>query len=173
MSQSFLLENEEILMRTTRHPIFLIRRLALTIIIGLLPGVVANLIPRLFGGGINDLLYTLALIWAVLAAVAAFAQWYAFQHDEWIITNKRLLHYVKPFPWTQKVSTTSIMRIEDVSVEQLGLLAVRFDYGNVVCQTSAEQGNFEFQGVPKPTQMLQAIDTVREKAQNARQGATT
>lgn len=168
MSQTFLMDDESVIVRTTRHPIFLIRRLALTIAIGLLPALIVNLIPALFDGGINNLLYTLALIWAVLAAGAAFIQWYSFQHDQWIITNKRLLHYVEPLPFTRRFSSTSILRVEDVSVEQLGLFAVRFDYGNVLCQTSAKENNFEFKGVPRPAKVLQTIDSIREKTQLAR-----
>jgi hypothetical protein len=146
-ANTLLNADEEVVMEIKRHPYFAVKNTVMTSLAGFAPLAVVYLLVPSFESGLGSMLRTLAWIWAIGSLVGIAIVWYQFVNDIWLITTKRLIHSQRTSPINQQLSTTSLLKIEDVNIRQRGLLANQLNYGDVVCQTSAAESRFEFRGV--------------------------
>lgn len=155
--------DEDVVMEIKRHSYFAIKNVVLTLLVGFAPIVVVSLLPPILENTFGSLVRNLAWIWAIGGLIGVAIAWYQYTHDTWFITTKRLIHTHRPTPINQQLSTTSLLKVEDVTIHKRGLLANQLNYGDVVCQTSAAESNFEFRGVSEPLKVLNTVDSTRDK----------
>lgn len=87
--------------------------------------------------------------------VLKFSEWY---FHVGLITNKRLVDVDMHNILSKNVAETEIAAVEDVSYVQKGILQSIFHYGTVSVQTEAVQANFEFDKIPRPSQVAEIIN---------------
>lgn len=106
-------------------------------------------------------------IGALLAAVVMFFTYvagYIYQHNMIIVTSDKIAQVLYKNLIDRKVSQLSVGEIQDVTVDQRGLLARFFNYGNLVIETAGEQNNYEFTFTPYPHKCAKDIVAVHEQS---------
>lgn len=97
------------------------------------------------------LLYFLALFGYILLK---FCEWY---FHVGLITNKRLIDIDMNNILSRNIAETEVIDVQDVAYTQKGILQSAFNYGNVQIQTEAVEANFEYDKVPRPSQVAEII----------------
>ena len=93
----------------------------------------------------------------------AFLAWYRYHNDIWVVTNQRLVDSFKRHPFSLRISTADLINIQDMTIERSGVLRTLMDYGNIVCQTAAEQQDFRLIGIPDPRATQALVDRERDR----------
>jgi hypothetical protein len=104
-----------------------------------------------------------ALVWSLFWAGRIFLAWYRYHNDIWVITNQRLVDSYKPHPFDLTISTADLVNVQDMTVERSGLLRTMLDYGDIVCQTAADNQDFRLPGIPKPRETQALVDRERDR----------
>ncbi|MCA9912204.1 MAG: hypothetical protein KC496_02595 [Anaerolineae bacterium] len=155
-----LQEDEQVILRVRPHTIFLITRLLGVAIFGLVPVIaLLALIPTVGEG-----LMIVAVIWGVLALIAAYIVWYRYQHNQWILTNQRLVDSLKKHWFHHHMVSTDLINVENMSISKSGILQTLFDYGNLRCETAGHEALFVLRRIHDPASVLDQVDSARDEA---------
>lgn len=158
---------EKVILLMRRHPFILLRRLALWILIGFIPLVLALLFPD----GTRDILahslgYPLVVTGGSLFVLAiwlfALNSFVDYHLDVWVVTTKRILNIEQHQLFARTVAEQELSRVQDVTSESHGILPTLLDYGEVHVQTAAEQARFVFEQIPRPTATAQKVASLAE-----------
>lgn len=162
---------ERVVLRRRRTRIFMYAQLAGVALAGLAPaalllwGVWAL---RGLGGTLGQVVIAVSAVWLAVWLVYGYFVWYRHRHDEWILTDQRLIDSYKPHWFSQRVSSADLVNVQDISVHKSGLLQSVFNYGDVVCQTAGTESRFVLSSVPDPAEVLSLIDRTRDAARSQR-----
>jgi hypothetical protein len=74
-----------------------------------------------------------------------------------LVTNQRVIDFDFRVLFSKQVAATKIVQIEDVSLNEVGLIRSVFDYGDVKIQTAGTVEFFEFLAVPHPEKVVHII----------------
>lgn len=85
----------------------------------------------------------------------SFLKWF---YNVYIITDERIIDIDFYSLTYRNISAAKIDNIEDTTASTAGFLSALFDFGTVTIQTAAEKREFEFEGVPRPTQVTTLIN---------------
>jgi hypothetical protein len=88
-------------------------------------------------------------------------------HDEWIVTDQRLIDSYKRNWFSQQVASADLVNVQDLSVSKSGPLQSIFNFGDVVCQTAGTSSRFVLSDVPRPADLMRVIDGTRDAARGA------
>ncbi len=162
---------EEVELQLRRHPVYAILQIIGAVVVAILLILLVNwlsgLLPNL------STLWTIAYVIIILGALLfGFVAFYRYFNDLWLITNQRLIDSTRTTPFNHTVASTDLVNVQDIGVQKKGILATMFNFGDVVCQTASTRGNFVFRGVPKPTEMLEKLDQLRDAARHSGQRST-
>ncbi len=158
---------EELVTVIYKHPIgiiaiysqILIAIIALAVLFVLIAGNI------LTGFSSQDLI----LIGSAAVIIAAFLigvlglSIYVYRRSKIIVTDKSLVQIIQKAIFNRKVSRLSLSNVEDVSVEQKGILASMFNFGTLTIQTAGEMDNFIFPLCPMPNKFAEQIIDARQK----------
>jgi hypothetical protein len=111
-----------------------------------------RLILALVGG----LLTILAIIMTAISA-------YLFESNVMLVTSEKIAQVLYRNIFDRKISQLSIGDVQDVTVNQRGILARLFNYGTIVIETAGEQENYSFSFVPRPYEASQTIVGAHER----------
>jgi len=97
------------------------------------------------------------------------ANWH---NDTYEVNDESLVHVEKlPLSINENRKSASLGNIQNVEMYIRSPLQWLFNYGDVVCQTAAEEGDFIFNGVPAPRavaeEILRRIERFRRQAEAA------
>ena len=110
---------------------------------------------RARSGGSLGLLSSLHSWWRLLRVAWVIVNWY---NDTYEVDDRRITHIEKlPFGLRQSTSGALLARIQNVSTDIPSTIHWLFNYGNVRCQTAAEEGDFLFNGVHAPRDVADII----------------
>ena len=159
--------DEFIVKEVRRHPIglvpiFLLGGSAILVLLLLIyaaasnPGVTKDILP------INFVYITLGAT-IFLAMLLTYIVAGVYRSDDLLITNENLIQVLQASPFSNKISRTNLSKLEDVTVNQNGILAHAFDYGTVRVETAGESQNFIFRTVGKPNEIASIIGNASEE----------
>jgi len=165
--------SERVLLRARRAPVYLYAKLA-----GMLLAIVVPVAALLLGVGATVGLSGVALtatlvvcaVWALYWLVRAYFAWYQHAHDEWLVTDQRLIDSYKRNWFDQRIASADLMNVQDMSVSRSGPLASLFNFGDVVCQTAGASSRFVLSDVPRPADVMRLIDGARDAARGVVHG---
>jgi len=164
---------EQVSMVLRRHWIHLYPRLTLMVVVALVPPLALWFAADAIGdpeGATRLVILGLSAVWAAYWLVMTYLLWYRYQHDVWIVTDQRLVDSFKRHWFHHRMSSVDLVDIEDVSILREGVLRTAFNYGDLQVQTAAQQANFVLSAIPRPTEVLTAVDAARD---HARRGTST
>jgi uncharacterized membrane protein YdbT with pleckstrin-like domain len=150
-----------------KHWIALLRALRFTFLLGIL-GAVATLI---YGGAVlADLPAVLLMLLAgTLLAIAVLLTGYHFldwRNDHYIVTSLRVLHVERVLLLREDRDEAPIELVQDVQVNQEGMLANLLNFGDVIIQTAAATEKVVFADVPGPSYVRDALFAPRRFARD-------
>ena len=88
----------------------------------------------------------LLVVWLALSAI-----WTNYYLDLWLITDKRLISVDQTGLFQRKVTTLSFSNIQDVTVEQHGIIQTLLNFGTVKVHGAGPTGeNMTIRGVAQP-----------------------
>jgi signal transduction histidine kinase len=169
-----LQDNEDILLVCRRHWVFLWPRTILWAALAVIPvAAVAWLLFRVgsVGGQAAMIFWLVALVYLLAWAVRIFLNWYQYDNDLWVITNQRVVDSIKPNPFGLRISTADLVNIQDMTVVRSGILATALNYGDIVCQTAADNRDFTLGGIPRPQDVQLLMDRERDRERMRARGA--
>jgi hypothetical protein len=158
---------ERVVFRRRRTPVYMYAQLAAVALAALAPAGLllwAVWALRGLGGAIGGVVLAVSIVWLAVWLVYGYAIWYRHQHDEWILTDQRLIDSYKAHWFSQRVSSADLVNVQDISVHKSGLLPSLFNFGDVVCQTAGTESRFVLIAVPRPADVLSIIDRTRDAA---------
>ncbi len=162
-----LQDGEQVIKVARRHWAFLTVHLARDALFGLGPIVVAALIINWtsgFDGTFGAWAIVAMVAWAVFWAIKAYFTWYQYQHDQWIITNQRLVDSRRANWFNHNMSSADLVNVQDMSIKREGIFPTIFRYGDLECQTAGTADNFVLSGIPEPADILAIVDRHRDAA---------
>ena len=156
MSTLQLGPEEHIIAIFRKHQFYLWVSAAKYVVLALLPAIAAPFLSNNTGnfGGFGMTLYLgfLIVLW-----IGFFIEWTDFMLDTWILTNERLVDVEQIALFSRRVSTLSLDRIQDITIEESGLIETFFGIGNVLIQTASEIEQFKVIGAKNPVIMKDMI----------------
>lgn len=91
--------------------------------------------------------------------LVSFIQWY---FNIYILTNERIVDIDFLYLLYKHIGVAELDKIEDISFNSTGFIATIFNYGTVLVQTAGESQVIEFELVPQPDKVVEAIRSVME-----------
>jgi hypothetical protein len=161
-----LQENERVLKICRKHWFYLWPRIALYVILALVPVIAASvLVSRTAGldGTAGKVFWIVALVYLAYWAIRSFLAWYRYNNDIWVITNQRIIDSTKTNPFSLKMSTADLVNVQDMTVERDGIFRTMFNFGDIICQTAAELQEFRMAGIPHPQEVQLMVDKERDR----------
>ena len=173
MSTPFELQDgETILLQCRRHWMYVVPKLVFAALAGLLPSAIVVVLMTRFGDGFSGVVGLvvglITLAWFAYWAIRAYFTWFRYQNDLWFVTTQRIIDSTKNNWFHHRIASADLDDVQDIAVERSGLFNTMFNFGDVRCQTAAEQPNFILPGIPNPGSVLELIDKNRDIAKRAR-----
>jgi hypothetical protein len=111
-------------------------------------------------------LYVLAFV-GLLLWVRFFASWSDHWLDAWVITNKRIIDIEQAGFFRRQVSSFPLDRIQDVTYDISGVVAMWLHFGDIRIQTASISENLIMRQVPFPEDIKEHLMEVLNAAKGA------
>jgi hypothetical protein len=167
MHPMVVLQPGEIIVATIkRHPFGIVSLYAAAVVgIGVAAAVAFLLLPDLLGqssGGTGGLvLGGLAIIVVLLVLILGVATSVYWQ-NEWVVTTDSITQIVQSSLFGRQVSQLSMENLEDVTVNQDGIIPHLFNFGTLKVETAGERSKFVFPYCPNPNMYARQILEIHE-----------
>jgi len=159
---------ERIIAEIKRHPFGILSMyFAGAVAIGVL-FILAAFAPTLFsqngfdGGNIGGMFVIAALIISVgiglILAIATTVYW----QNRWVITDDSITQITQDSLFGRRTSQLSMENLEDVTVDQHGIIQTMFNFGTLKAETAGEHSKFFFLYCPDPNKYARLILEVHE-----------
>jgi len=169
---SVMQPGEQVLCEIKRHPIGLLATYVVCglLILLILGGTLFGL-PFLGSDGPTDLRFWSVVSAALLSALVLLYAYIAtriYNSNRWIVTTDSVTQVGQSGLFANQSSQLPMENLEDITVNQRGVLAHIFGYGTLRAQTAGEEGKFSFQFCPEPNKYAQIVLGARERFELSR-----
>ena len=173
--EQLLEPGEHLVTVVRRHPIGLV-----AIYVEMLAGIAAVIAMLLYGilvffknnsGSAKGLAAAGAVFVIAFIILLLIISTLVYRRCRLIVTDKSVVQIIQKALFNRKISRLSMSNVEDVNVEQKGILASLFNYGTLTIQTAGQEDNFVFSLCPKPNDLADRILQARQRyAQSLEEG---
>ena len=108
-----------------------------------------------------------ALLWAYF-----FIVWTNIYLDAWVVTNRRIIDIEQISLFHRDMTDFRHERIQDVTVEERGILSNILHYGNLHVQTAGESRSLRIDTIPNPQKVRDLIAHCHDEVLNKMQSHT-
>lgn len=136
-------QNEHVLIEVRKHWFVLSPTTTVLVILALAPAMLSSLIvyfvPIDFSI-IKELHMGVFLycLWLLCLWAYFFIQWTNYYLDVWFITEKRIISIEQISIFHRKISNLGLDKIQDVTIEQKGMIQSALKFGDIIVKTAAE-----------------------------------
>jgi hypothetical protein len=116
--------------------------------------------------GVNDFkgpIATVGIILLIITLVGTLIGAFIYRSNVIFVTSEKIAQVQYASLFNRKISQLSIGDVQDVSVQQKGIIAHLFNYGTLVVETAGEQQNYTFTFVPHPYERSKDIVGAHER----------
>lgn len=158
---------ENVALKFRKHWWMLFRDIIGTIFAGIfvagvavtLVGVTAATDFNIVAGAYFGVMLWLLIVWLAIAVI-----WTNYYLDLWLITDKRLVSVDQVGLFRRKVTTLPFTNVQDVTVEQHGVLQTLLNFGTVKVHSAGPTGeNMTIRGVARPAAIRDELIKLCEK----------
>lgn len=175
------LDSDETILRVIRkHPFYIILQTMVLAALAVLPEIIIwllNFASRGLGLLTNGSVTFSSIISIDLSAFLfnlwILSLWFIFVYrftdyylDKWVITNQRIISVDQRGFFAREVSSVRYDKIQDATVETVGLLATILNFGTIRVQTAGSIPEFVMNLTPKPLLNKEFIIKVKEEFQS-------
>jgi hypothetical protein len=152
-------DDEDLLAEIRKHPVGVVGISIVGILIAFIIGASTILLAvslnsaavDVGGGGlVQTLLVAGGVILALLALAATAIAVVIYRSSVVFVTNEKIAEVAYLSIFNRKVTQLGVGNVEDVTVQQKGILSHIFDYGNITVETAGESENCSFTMTPHP-----------------------
>ena len=104
---------------------------------------------------------SLVMVYIILVAGIALLSLWIYRQNRLVLTN-HIVEYTRRGIFDRTVAQFSLIKLQDVSSAQHGLMANLLGYGNITIETAGEEENFVFAQVPRPQELANQIMQAHE-----------
>ena len=108
-----------------------------------------------------DYQFIAIVIWYLLIIAFIYEQFISWYFHVFIVTDERIIDINFINLIYKEISEAKIDNIEDVTYKQGGVTRAFFDFGEVACQTAAEQRQFVMENVPHPGRVVKILNELK------------
>jgi hypothetical protein len=166
-----LQDSEQVMALVRRHWIHLWPKSLLYVLYALVPLIIISLLlawADQYEGIAARIFWIVAAVWLFYWVVRILLNWYRYHNDIWVITNQRIVDSIKASPFSHRLSTADLVNVQDMTVERKGILQTMLNYGNIVCETASDGGEFVLAGIPRPQDVQLMVDRERDRERRTR-----
>ena len=151
------------------HPLVFIRILLYYVMLFVIPPAIYLFINYVTPGAFDNLsimpvLLALMFTYYLLIMVFVLTIWMDNYLDVDTLTNERLILRTQNGLFNRTVSDVELYRVQDVSVNQKGLLKTIFNYGDLKVQTAGKDPGFVLTSISNPVKISRLIQRLDETA---------
>lgn len=103
-----------------------------------------------------------AIVISVVLAAIVLTMVYVYHQSRLTLTDKSLVQIVQRGLFNKKISRLSMSNVEDVNVEQRGIIAHMLNFGILTVQTAGQEDNFIFTNCPNANVYAEKILEARQ-----------
>lgn len=144
--------DEKILLTMRRHWFYLVGPVVLFVALLTLPSLflafAPSYLPILNRPEIAPLASFFLAIYVMGVLTFALIKWLVYYLDVWIITDRRIIDIEQRGLFNRAVSELTLDRVQDVTVEVLGIVPTMLKFGTIRIQSAGEVGEFTIDNVP-------------------------
>jgi len=161
-------EGEMPILTLRKHWFIYVRDSAATIVIGILPFILWNILitlgaipPTHITGAIGRYL---GLLWLLAAWIALFVLWTDYYLDLWIVTNRRIFNIQQIGLFQRQASSCELDNVQEIVVKTENFLQTLLHYGTIEIQTAGPTSEYIVaEGIPHPERVRVAIQESRSR----------
>lgn len=167
---------EQVICEVKRHPIGIYGTYAMAGLLFVIALVAAIAAPMFLKGSSGSASSVDAIVWGVsgllilVSMVMLFVGTKVYWGNRWVITSDSITQTLQTSLFDIQSSQLSMGNIEDVTVEQDGLLCHMFGFGLLRVETAGEHSKFVFPYCPNPNDYAKKILNTREEFEQGRKG---
>ncbi len=136
-------KDEQVLLEVRKHWFVLAYQSSVLLVFAILPPILYGAFFYLFPVSLSTL-RELELgpffygLWLLCLWAYFFVHWTNYYLDVWYITQKRIISIDQIGVFHRKVSNLGLDKIQDVSIEQRGMMQAMLKYGDILVKTAAD-----------------------------------
>jgi uncharacterized membrane protein YdbT with pleckstrin-like domain len=111
----------------------------------------------------DTMLAAIATALSLLVIVMTYIGVDVYKTNELIITNENLIQILQHSLFDRKVSQLNLAKVQDVTVDQEGVIATMLGYGTVMIETAGEATNYNFRLTPNPNVVAKQVIEAHER----------
>lgn len=161
MLQPYFEKDEQIVTTQRKHWIFIGFRLAVIAMMAFAPLVAGAVLAAIPDVPITDkgLVVFLAIyaLWLLFLLIGAFYSWTVWILDIWIVTDRKFVDIEQKSLFHRQVSTLTLEKVQDVTVQVDGVFATWLDFGTVIVQTAGQEREFVIHGIRRPYKFKEVL----------------
>ena len=119
---------------------------------------------------LDTIVWSISGLIALVSFVMLFVGTKVYWGNRWVVTSDSITQTLQTSLFDIQSSQLSMGNIEDVTVEQDGLLCHMFGYGMLRVETAGEHSKFVFPFCPNPNEYAKKILSTREEFEQGRRG---
>lgn len=148
--------DEHIIAIFRKHPFYLWMSALKYVVLAIIPALIGSWIINALGNfGVYSMVIYLTFL--IILWVLFFIEWTSFMLDTWILTSERMVDVEQIALFSRRVSTLSLDRIQDITIQQTGLLSAFLGIGTVFIQTAGAEEEFRIWGMRDPSHVKDII----------------
>jgi hypothetical protein len=167
--------DEQTICEVKRHPIGLVGIYVMTGLLMIVLAVLAFIVaPNVItSASRSEVIIIGLLVFLVVGTVAlgfVFIAHKVYWGNSWVVTSDSITEITQTSLFDKQSSQLSLGNLEDVTVEQNGILPRMLNYGLVRVETAGERSKFVFPFCPNPSYYAKQILAAREAFEQGRSG---
>ena len=156
---------ERVVCEIRRHPIGLfgvysVTAIALAVLISI--GILTPIYGSFLTGQQQVGVILAVLLAAVIALLFTYISVFVYKANRWIVTTDSVTQVSQIGLFNKVSSQLSLANLEDVTVDQDGILQTMLDYGDLVVESAGERSKFVFAYCPNPHEYARKIIAAHE-----------
>jgi uncharacterized membrane protein YdbT with pleckstrin-like domain len=149
---------ERVVLLLRRHPFFILSRLALFVVLAMVPLIVgAIFFPFLSSNNVLDVFLFICGAWYLFIWSAIFYALTMYTLDVWVVTDRRIIDSTQNGFFNRTTSELHLARIQDISVQVQGVVQTFLHFGDLQVQTAGAEEKFKFSQIPNPGKVKDEI----------------
>lgn len=149
--------DEHIVAIFRKHPFYIWITIAKYILIAVLPALAGTFLGNMLGNYFGDYVLIIYLVFLIILWISFFIEYTDFMLDTWVLTNDRLVDVDQLGLFSRRISTLSLDRIQDITVQESGFLNSMLGIGTVFIQTAGTEDEFKIRGMREPSHVKDII----------------
>lgn len=160
---------ERVICDIKRHPFGIVSMYVAAVFALVIMTALAVMSPSIFsqygstgGSDFTTFVQAGAVIFGVLIILVLFIATTVYWQNRWIVTDDSITQITQASLFGRRVSQLSMENLEDITIDQDGILQTMFNFGTLRAETAGERSKFAFQYCPDPKKYARAILEVHE-----------